>query len=315
MHSFICKLSLVLVLATVNIASTATARTPVSGGSVHIAIVLSHDSGPYQLTAKGFERFLHARLPGASFTRYRLQGDNDKATLQRIKQEGATLIFTLGSLATKLTLESEQKTPIIAGLVIDLKQLKRSANATGVGLEFPVETELRWLQRLLPRHKEVYVLFNPAQNQAKINAASVVAGKLGLRLHAQAIKNPRELPGALKGIANRADVLWGLADKVVLSPQTAKPVLLFSYRNRIPFTGLSGPWVKAGALYSLDRDYDDVGQQCAELAWAVLRGTPVKTLPPVPPRKVVYSLNLKTAQHMKIDLPAPLIRGARNVVK
>jgi putative ABC transport system substrate-binding protein len=136
---------------------------------------------------------------------------------------------------------------------------------------------------------------------------------MGLTLFAQAIETPRDIPGALNRLAGAVDVLWGLADHVVLSPETAQPLLLFSLRNRIPFVGLSASWAKAGALYALDRDYGDLGAQCGELAMAILDGRPPESLPPASPRKVVYAINLKTARHMKITLPDGLVRGAAEV--
>jgi putative ABC transport system substrate-binding protein len=121
--------------------------------------------------------------------------------------------------------------------------------------------------------------------------------------------------GALESLASHADVLWGIADPVVLNSQTAQPILLFSLRNRIPFIGLSLTWVKAGALYALDRDYTDIGMQCGELALQVIQGKPAGTLPPAPPRKAVYSVNLKTAHQLKVEIPRDLVQGAQSVIE
>jgi putative ABC transport system substrate-binding protein len=104
-----------------------------------------------------------------------------------------------------------------------------------------------------------------------------------------------------------------VVDELVLTPQTAKHILLFSFQNRIPFVGLSTAWVKAGAVYALDWDYTDLGMQCGEMALKVLQGTAINTLPPVIPRKVVYALNQKTARHMKIEIAETLVHGAREV--
>ena len=104
-----------------------------------------------------------------------------------------------------------------------------------------------------------------------------------------------------------------VTDQVVLSRQTAEAILLFSFRNRIPFAGLSASWVKAGALYALDRDYTDLGAQCGEMALRVRRGRRASTLPPETPRKILYALNLRTAQRMKLNLPKELIDGAEQV--
>jgi putative ABC transport system substrate-binding protein len=90
---------------------------------------------------------------------------------------------------------------------------------------------------------------------------------------------------------------------------------LFSFRHQIPLIGHSTPWVKAGALYALDRDYTDIGLQCAEMAGKILAGQAASSLPPVPPRKVRYTLNRKTAEQMKLDLPVRAFRDAAEVVE
>jgi putative ABC transport system substrate-binding protein len=180
-------------------------------------------------------------------------------------------------------------------------------------MEFPLETQFQWLRNVLPQNRTVGVLFNPQENRRTIEEANRIAQSLGLLLIAVEVQTPQALPDALKSLAREADVLWGIPDQTVLSPQTAKPLLLFSFRNRIPFVGLSTPWVEAGALYALDRDYTDLGVQCGELALQILQGKPAKSLPPVSPRKIVYALNLKTAQYMKVDIPQALVAEARQV--
>jgi putative ABC transport system substrate-binding protein len=101
----------------------------------------------------------------------------------------------------------------------------------------------------------------------------------------------------------------------VLSPATAKSILVFSYRNRIPFAGLSDSWTNAGALYSLDRDYVDIGRQCAEIAVRIERGARADSLPVKHPRTVLYSVNLKAARHMNLKISETLIANARHVVR
>jgi len=190
--------------------------------------------------------------------------------------------------------------------------LKKSPNVTGVGLEFPLEVQFSWLQVLLPNAKTVGVIYSPEENQKRVEAAGRILQNLGLRIAAQEVRSPQDVPGALDNLAKRADVLWGLADSLALSPQIAKNILLFSFRNNIPFVGLSPAWVKAGALYSLEWDYGDMGAQAADMAVKVLKGAPPAIIPVASPRKVYYCLNLKTAQQLKITLSDQLVRGARH---
>jgi len=167
----------------------------------------------------------------------------------------------------------------------------------------------------LPDQKHVGVLYNPAQNQARVNEARRLSKVLGIELHAQMVSSPRELPEAMERVANQAGVFWGMTDTLVLHPQVAQSLLLFSFRNRIPFIGPSRSWVKAGALYALERDYIDMGRQCGELALKVLQGTSIGGLPPKAPRKIGYIINLKTARHMKIEIPAQLQKGALELIE
>jgi putative ABC transport system substrate-binding protein len=115
---------------------------------------------------------------------------------------------------------------------------------------------------------------------------------------------------ALEGMENSIDVLLGISDSVALTPRTAQKVLLYSFRNRIPFVGLSEAWVKAGALYALDRDYKDIGVQCGEMTLRLLNGAKVAEVPPVAPRKVLYTLNMKSAKRMKLKPESALVAGA-----
>jgi len=284
---------------------------------VRIAVIVSQDASPYQEVLDGFKQALEAQGVRAQFDVHALHGDGVKAeeALLGARQDGAGLLLALGSLGAQAAVREVRDIPVVAGLILNADALAKSPNATAVVLEFPVETELRFLQRLLPGQRNVGVLFNPLENQARIDAAARAAGALGLTLYARKVVSPKELPDALESLNKRADVLWGVADQIVLNSRTARPILLFSLRNRIPFVGLSATWVKAGALYALDRDYHDIGVQCGEMAVRILQGAAPSTLPPVPPRKVVYTVNLKTARLLRLDLRAPVLQAAQAVIE
>jgi len=180
-------------------------------------------------------------------------------------------------------------------------------------LDFPLDMQLQWLRRIVPGAGTVGILFSPQENQAKVTAAIRLVKDTGLKLMPQAVDSPRALPDALDNISRTVDVLWGISDSMVMTPQTAEPILLSTLRNKIPLIGLSTSWVKAGALYALDRDYVDIGLQCGEVAGRVLGGTAPGSLTPMPPRKVTYAVNLKTAAVIDLELPPELIQGAAQV--
>ncbi len=278
-----------------------------------IAVLMSMDEAPFRQTLAGFQTYLSTQGIQTGYDVYNLKGDAGYAgpTLLKIKQSGVKLIFALGSLATEAAIREAGDIPIIAGLVLRTDGLSKAPNATGVGLEFPVETQFAWLQRFLPQVKTVGVIYNPDENRKRVEAAARIAKERGLRLEAEEVEVPQDVPAALNNLSKNADVLWGVADSLALSPQIAKNIILFSFRNSIPLIGPSQTWVKAGALYALDWDYADIGAQCGEMARRVLQGAEPSSIAPESPRTVLYSLNLSAARQLKIDFSDELVRGAR----
>jgi len=284
-------------------------------GDLRIAVITSLDTPPYQEVATGFQEFLKNEGIIADFDHYGLSGNAGKASevIRDIKKIPPRLILTIGTLATQTALREANDIPIVAGLVSNLDDLRKSKNATGVVLDFPFVTQFEWMHKLVPEIKIIGVLYNPKENQAKIDAAVQAAKREGLTLLPKEVESPRALPDALESLTRSVDLLWGINDQLVLSPQTAEAILLFSFRSGVPFVGLSSSWVKAGALYALDRDYKDLGAQCGELAIKILQGTKPSTLAIVPPRRTLYSLNQKTADHMKMEFSPLVIKNAQQV--
>lgn len=282
-----------------------------------LTALLSHLSAPYEEVLDGFKQYVTGQGV-AMDSEVGVLGDKDPRSSQLLEmanRQPRGMVLALGAAATRLAVKEIRSIPIVAGLILNDDDIEGSSNATGVILDFPLEIQFQWIRRVLPECRNIGVLYNPARNLEKIQSAHNVAGGMGFILHAQAVETPAELPSALESLSSRVEALWGIPDEIVFTPQTAKSILLFSFRNRIPLIGLSNEWVKAGALYSLEWDYRDLGKQCGELAIQVLRGVRPSSIPPVTPRTVVYSLNLKTAQHMKTTIPEPLIQGSRQVFK
>ncbi len=287
----------------------------VAAANQKIAVLISFHEAPFVEALSGFQEYLRKQAVKADYEVYSLNGDAGKAheAIQEIRKKRADLIFTLGSLAADMSIKEIVDIPIVACLILRPDNLKKSPNATGIVLEFPLEIQFQWLQRFIPHVKTIGVIYNPDENKKKIEAAYKVTQKMGFRLEPQEVFGPQDVPAALQNLSKRADVLWGLPDSFVMTSQMAKHLLLFSFRNRIPFIGLSSTWVKAGALYSLDHDYKDLGEQSGKTALEVLNGITPGSIPPAYPRKIMYSINLNTAQQIKIDISKELINGAHNI--
>jgi putative ABC transport system substrate-binding protein len=276
-----------------------------------VAVLFNSESDAEKSLLQGMKGYLDKQGTTIEFNLYPLQNNAAKpaAALQEIQQQGADMLVALGSQAL-LAVCKNTDLPVIASMIMDKSDLDKCPNLTGVALDIPLETQFDWLKQFFPEAKTVGVIYNPVDNSEKISSARQAAKNKGFKLVAREVSDPKDLPDALDSLQNEINVLWGISDSKVLNSKTAKSILLFSFRNRIPFVGLSAAWVKAGAFYALDRDYADIGRQCGEMTHKVLTGKAIDSIAAAEPQKVTYAVNLKATQKMKVDIPDALIKGA-----
>lgn len=281
----------------------------------HIVTVVSYDKSPFYEALSGIKQVLAEKGVAAEYVTVNLDGDeNREAEIGRALSRSPDIIVCLGTRALEIEKVHRAGVPLVYGMTLKPEDNLNENVVAGVSLEFPLEIELAKLKAFLPEAQRVGVLYNPEENGDKIRKATGIAEKLGLELIAVPVQSPLELPYALEQVVKKAEVLWGISDRIVLSPKTSKNILLYSFRNRIPFIGLSHAWVKAGALYALDRDYNDIGVQCGEIVYDVLAGRKMKDREEnVAPRKIRYVLNMKTVDYMKVEIPASLRDAALRI--
>ena len=284
------------------------------GYDVSITVVMSKENAARREVFKGFQQHLSESDIRANYSIDLLDTDAEDHGLHGYDQDGTNRIFlTLDSRAAEVTMHHRPDAQIISALVLNAEIFDLAHNATGVLLNQSVEVQLDYLHRILPDVRRVGVLFNPSENEQFVSNAQILARKMDIDLIAKPVSQPRDLPKALRSIGSNTQMIWGIADHIVLAPETVQHLLVYSFRNRLPLSGLSEPWVKAGALYALERDYFDIGVQCGEMAVKSLEGISLENIPPSTPRKVLYALNLKTAHHMKLNLSPGVIAGAHKV--
>jgi len=306
-HSTRIAIALALVLA-----CGADARAEVK---LSIDILMSHTTAPYRQALEGFRRFLseHGLIADLRIISLDATGEvpAQAARTEAARHPDATL--ALGSRATALALENGGGSPIVAGMVLNAEDFVWTAQSQGVTLEIPIETQLSTLRRILPDSRVVGIIYGRLQNQDVVDAAERAAATFGLKIEAIPIDAPPELPDALDRLAQRIDVLLVLPDKLVANANTSKQLILFSFRNRIPLVGPSQAWTEAGALYSLGWDFSDIGVQCGELIAAAVGKKNAAGARVVPSRTITYSLNLRSAQQLDVEIPDGVRREAHAV--
>jgi putative ABC transport system substrate-binding protein len=165
----------------------------------------------------------------------------------------------------------------------------------------------------VPRAKKIGVIYNPDESQFIVDEARKAANRMNLGLVTHPIHSEAEVPEGLTSLRPRIDALWLVSDRTVLTTQSLQYVFLFAFQTNLPLMGLSDHFVRMGALFAVGPDYRDVGMQSGEFAAQILGGRNPDELPVASPRKVLLSLNLRTAEIIGLRIPDVVVRKAASV--
>jgi putative ABC transport system substrate-binding protein len=287
-----------------------------------VAIVTSSRVGPFETASRAIADRIGDGPRQPEVLTFDLEGDKDNApgVLAALRRANPDLIVTVGSLATAVVLgDTMQRAPVVFSMVLYPRQSEflsePNRSVTGVALDVPVEVQLEYVRKLVPAARRLGVLYHAAETGLVVEAARRIAPTHGLSLVTRVVEQPANAVTALGELMEEVDVVWSVADSHVFTPQTTSALILAALRRRVPLIGLSTAHVRSGALATLFCDYEDVGHQTGELVGRVLDGARPEDLPVAGPRKVSLGLNLRTAQHLGLDVSPPLVAEALEVVR
>lgn len=251
------------------------------------------------------------RSAGATVDAVDAAAETDVGTaVAGIGRDGA--IVTLGAHATALVARAAPAAPVVNCMVAGGDDGKPAPGTIVVPLEVPIEAHIQWLRRLLPEARRVGILFDPARNERRAADDAARFTREGYAPVLAPVIGPTGLRNALTRLIDRVDVLFAIPDAAVFAREHSRTLLLFSFRHHVPLAGPSESWVRGGALYAVDRDYQDVGRYCATLALRQLTGTRKATPMPAPARTRVV-VNTRSAEQFNLRWDAELLGSVDRV--
>ena len=298
------------------------APVPTQARDVRVAVVETRRIKAYDLALDGFTEVMRRKGFEPSFER--LVVDSDVTTPEELRtlvsQTDASIILALGTDAAKLVKQAQAEIPSVFSMVSEPGQsglLNSGGNGgtpmTGVCLDVPVQDQFSSLLDVVPRAKKIGVIYNPDETQFMVDEARKAANRMNLGLVTYPIHSEAEVPEGLTALRPRIDALWLVSDRTVLTTQSLQYVFLFAFQTNLPLMGLSDHFVRMGALFAVGPDYRDVGMQSGEFAAQILAGRDPYELPVASPRKVLLSLNLRTAEIIGLRIPDVVVRKAASV--
>ena len=137
---------------------------------------------------------------------------------------------------------------------------------------------------------------------------------LGLHLRFVAVQGPNELDRAFSTIAAEHTDAIMVFPSPMLFAERGRIVDLAS-KLRVPLIATNMQSAKLGGLLSYGPDISDFNRRAATYVDRILKGTSPADLPVEQPTKYELVINLKTAKALGIDIPAPLLARANEVIE
>jgi len=270
-----------------------------------IVAIQSNRVKPYEDAIKGFQGVCNA-----SIKRIVISELGGRDVVGKISEIRPDMVLAIGK--DTLSLVKGIKTiPIVYLMVLNPQSiLSGEGNIAGVSMNIPPERQLMALLDALPTTRNIGLLYDPKRTSYLVRKAQDSARKMGITLIAKEVHISREAPSLIMDMKEKIDVFWMLPDITVITPETVKYMLLFSFENNIPLLTFSEKYVEAGAFMSTGIDAFDMGTQAGEMAKEILFGRGGKDVQHVYARKVVISTNLMIARKLGVNLNIAMSLGA-----
>jgi putative tryptophan/tyrosine transport system substrate-binding protein len=246
-----------------------------------------------------------------------------EAAARQLRQQGAAVILAIGSEMARPARKAAPDAPIVfispgdpvaSGLVESFA--RPGGNMTGMTFEFPELSgkRLELIRDVAGPGARVAVVFDPkdASSRQGLDSARRAATALGMTLLEAALSAPEDTDAATAKLAGAQALLVipggaAAAQHVALlrAAHDGRVMTMFPARNEN---------TREAVLAYGARDVD-IARDAARLIDRILKGTDAGTLPVERPTRFQFSVNLKTARALGVNLPPAILAFADEVIE
>jgi putative tryptophan/tyrosine transport system substrate-binding protein len=280
-----------------------------------IAIVYPDIAEPYRSV---FTKIIEGIEDGAGgkVRGFAVGANADAAELgAQLKRHQIKVVIALGRQGLKVASALERDITVVVGGVLLLPDAEHKS-LSGISLTPDPALLFTRLKSLQPGVKRVHVVYDPQHNEWLIKLAREAAKAQGLELMthearslADAAKRYESLFASADG---RRDSVWLPQDPTTVEESTILPLVLKESWNRnVPVFSSSYLHVKKGALFVLYPNNVELGRNLAASALKSVAGESRKGI--VPLREVYSAVNLRTANHIGLNISSQVQRSFDSV--
>lgn len=265
---------------------------PAGGAGEGVVVVRSSELAPYKALEEAFTAAVGAPVKSLSLA--------DPAAVKSAAGNGA-VVLAIGLDAAKVVLDARPGGQVVFGLVPSPEKLGVGEALKAVPMFASPARQLTVVKEVLPGAKRLGVIF-AASSEGLVADYERAARTLGVTLVKQQVGDRSQVANALRELIGKIDALLLLPDPATLGVDIFKFLLTTSLESKVPLIGFSQGQAKAGALLTVEVDYQEMGKEAASAAKRALSGG--SAAPQAPQGSLFF--NGKTAQMLGVSIPASL---------
>lgn len=238
--------------------------------------------------------------------------DNDLEQL--IQTEKPNIIYCIGSKAYSLSQNHVTDKILIFSAAINWQRLNIDDKTYGVANELAPEQELTLLRIFFPEVKKIGILYSKEFTTEYIETLKKVTVPFNIEIVDRQIKHPSEINSELNELLPKIDMLWAIADPLVLENEEAvMQVLQIAKQQKKPVYAFSDSFVKHGAALSIAPSMSTIGGQSANLLMSLNEGKfPVDRVKF--PAGSSITLNMCTFETLKLPLSKEALSSVEQII-
>jgi len=278
-----------------------------------IAVVYPDVGEPYRAIFEKIVEGIEDRA-GPRVVKYAVKSSADSAELKTaLRRQDARVVIALGRQGMKAVAPDSSPSAalrtgmeIVVGGVVTVPE-SEARGLSVVSLSPDPSLLFARLKALMPAAKRVFVVYDPRNNAWLMRLAKEAARAQGLELvayEAQDLRGAMQQYQAVFAVADsRTDALWLPQDTTTVEEGSVLPLVLQESWNRsLAIFSSSFGHVRRGVLFALYPDNVELGKSLAGLALGILASGNHGGHGMMPLRDVRIAVNLRTAQHLGLDL-------------
>lgn len=291
----------------------------VSFGGAHNEVIIGLKSG---LRALGYEDGVNIIYDVVDAA-----GSDEKAreAAQKFLADGVDAVYSASTPVTKQVAEVIKEKPVVFNIVSDpvgsglVKSMISSGNNLTGCSNFVAQTgpkRLEILKTILPQAKKVVVLYDPDNPFSKAAIVTLRQGAdlVGVELEEKHVRSKEDVINTmLKIVPGEFDAFFHLGEAKVSA--AADRVIAIANQSKLPTIAHEESLAQKGMLAVYGPSWQTLGQQCASTMDKVLKGTKPSDIPVQIPGKMEFTLNLKTARMLGVEVPENVLANVDKFVE